>query len=65
MHTDFDRSARWSKKAIGAAMEVHRNKGPGFIESIYEKCMMHECQLQGIPAKNQVDVSIEYKGLVF
>lgn len=46
-------------------MEVHRIKGPGFIESIYERCLAHELGLQGIPAENQLLVPIEYKGLLF
>ena len=65
MHPDFPRADKWSKKVIGAAIEVHRHKGPGLLESIYEKCLMRELELQEIPAKNQVVVPVEYKGLVF
>ena len=50
---------------IGAAIEVHRLKGPGLLEPIYEKCLMRELFLQNIPAKNQLVVPIEYKGYVF
>ena len=50
---------------IGAAIEVHRQKGPGLLESIYEKCLMRELELQGIPARNQVVVPLEYKGYTF
>lgn len=50
---------------IGAAIEVHRDKGPGLIESIYEKCLMHELGLRNIPACQQRIVRVEYKGLVF
>jgi len=39
--------------------------GPGLIESIYEKCLMRELSLQNIPAKNQMQVPIEYKGYTF
>lgn len=46
-------------------MEVHRHKGPGLIESIYEKCMLREFALRQIPAVNQQLVRIEYKGMVF
>lgn len=65
MHVDFKRADEWSRKSIGAAIEVHRIKGPGLIESIYEKCLMRELELQKIPAMNQVVVPIEYKGMVF
>ena len=44
---------------------MHRLKGPGLIESIYEKCLVHELGLRGLPAVNQRLVKIEYKGLVF
>ena len=54
-----------SRVAIGAAIEVHRLKGPGLIESIYERCVMRELELLKIAAVNQRIVRIEYKGLVF
>ena len=47
------------------AIEVHRNKGSGLIESIYERCLMRELELRKIVAVNQRLVRIEYKGLVF
>ena len=65
MHPDFERADALSERVIGAAIEVHRRMGPGLIESIYEKCMMRELQLQEIPAKNQLVVPIEYKGYTF
>ena len=65
MHPEFKRADAWSKKFIGAAIEVHRNKGPGLLESIYEKCLMRELELQGIPAKDQLIVTVEYKGYTF
>jgi GxxExxY protein len=65
MHQDFKKADALSARVIGAAIEVHRHKGPGLIESIYERCLMHELHLQGISAINQLVVPIEYKGLVF
>ena len=65
MHRDFERADGWSSKVIGAAIEVHRHKGPGLLEEIYEKCMMRELSLQSIPAENQKIVPVEYKGFVF
>ena len=65
MHPDYERADALSRRLIGAAIEVHREKGPGLIESIYEKCLMRVLQLQGIPARNQVTVPVEYKGYIF
>ena len=65
MHPDYERANGLTSKAIGAAIEVHREKGPGLLESIYQKCMMRELELRGIPAVSQLVVPIEYKGYVF
>jgi GxxExxY protein len=65
MHLDYEKAHCWSKRAIGAAIEVHRLKGPGLIESIYERCFLRELFLQKIPFVSQLTVPIEYKGLVF
>src|SRR3974390_3780035 len=56
---------RLSHAVIGAAIEVHRLKGPGLIESIYEKCVLRELLLRNITAVNQGMVRVEYKGFVF
>mgnify|MGYP001561516706 CR=1 FL=1 len=65
MHKDFNRADEWSGKVIGAAIEVHRIKGPGLLEEIYEKCLMRELQLRSVPAESQVVVPVEYKGFTF
>ena len=65
MHPLYDTADNLSRSAIGAAIEVHRLKGPGLIESIYERCMMRELELRKISAVSQRVVRIEYKGLVF
>ncbi len=65
MHPLFQKADALSHQAIGAAIEVHRLKGPGLIESIYERCLMRELELRGIRTVNQRIVRIEYKGLVF
>ena len=65
MHPLFEKADRLSSEVIGAAIEVHRDKGPGLIESIYERCMLRELQLRSIPATTQKLVRGEYKGLVF
>lgn len=65
MHPLFEKADRLSREVIGAAIEVHRLKGSGLIESIDEKCLMRELSLRGLSAVNQRLVRIEYKGLVF
>jgi GxxExxY protein len=65
MHPLFQKADELSGKVIGAAIEVHRLKGPGLIESIYERCLMRELELRGIGTVNQRVVRVEYKGLVF
>ncbi len=65
MHPLFEKADRLSHEVIGAAIEVHRILGPGLIESIYERCLMHELSLRGIRAVNQKVVKIDYKGLIF
>jgi GxxExxY protein len=65
MHPLYKKADALTHEVIGAAIEVHRDKGPGLIESIYEKCLLRELELRGIPAVSQKWVPIEYKGLVF
>ncbi len=47
---------------IGAAFEVHRELGPGLLETIYEKCFVKEMILRGFNVKNQIAVPIQFKG---
>jgi GxxExxY protein len=65
VHPKYQRADKLSYEAIGAALEVHRIKGAGLLESIYERCMMREFELRQVPAVNQQIVTIEYKGLAF
>jgi len=65
MHPKFQRADDWCSDVIGAAIEVHRLKGPGLLESIYEKCLKHELTLRNIPFISQIQVPIEYKGYRF
>lgn len=65
MHAKFARADQLSQEVIGAAIEVHRVKGSGLIESIYERCLLRELELRAIPATTQKLVRIDYKGLVF
>ena len=65
MHPLFVKADKLSYDTIGAAIEVHRHKGAGLIESIYEKCMLRELELRNIACANQRAVLIEYKGYTF
>jgi len=60
---DVDELNRLSSETIGAAIEVHRNLGPGLLESAYESCLSWELRQRGLHVENQVPVTIRYKGL--
>jgi len=62
MHPLFERASGLTETVIAAAIEVHRNKGPGLIESIYEWCLLKELELRGLECISQKSVVIEYKG---
>lgn len=47
---------------VGAAIEVHREIGPGLLESIYERLLKHELFLRGFKVETQVNVPVLYKG---
>jgi GxxExxY protein len=65
MHPLFAKADQLSSVLIGAAIEVHRVLGPGLLESIYERCLMHELELRGIATQKQQIVRICYKDMVF
>ncbi len=65
MHPDYERACGLTGEIIAGAIEVHRDKGPGLIESIYEKCFLHEMSLRKMSCVNQKIVRVEYKGLIF
>ena len=48
--------------AIGASFEVYNSLGPGLLESVYEKALIHELKLRGLNVSSQVPVEIVYKG---
>jgi GxxExxY protein len=52
-----------TEQIIGAAIEVHKQLGPGLLESAYEECLCHELHLREIPFRRQVPVPVTYKGI--
>ncbi len=50
-------------KIIGCAIEVHKHIGPGLLESVYEKCFVHELSLGGVRNQSQKNIPLSYKGL--
>lgn len=51
-----------TSQVIGASIAVHKEKGPGFLESIYENCLRIEFRKRGIKAEFQKEVEIHYEG---
>jgi hypothetical protein len=63
MKTEKERLNQLSEKVIGAAIEVHRDLGPGLLESTYEASLMYELELQGFNLKRQLSLPIKFKDL--
>jgi len=53
-----------TKEIIGAAMEVHRNLGNGFLESVYEEALAIEFDLRKVRYERQKGIDVFYKGLL-
>lgn len=53
-----------TERIIGACIEVHRELGPGLLESIYEEALCHELHLQNITCARQINIEVRYKGIV-
>jgi GxxExxY protein len=57
LHEELTREIR------GAATEVHREVGPGLLESAYEECLCRELSLRGLSFQRQVPLPVTYKGV--
>lgn len=55
-----ERVEQLSHRVIGAALKVHKELGPGLIESIYERCLCYEFQKSGLEFERQVAVPVVY-----
>lgn len=62
MHPLFQKASGLTESIIAAAIEVHRDKGLGLIEAIYEWCLTKELELRGLNWVSQKTVPIDYKG---
>jgi GxxExxY protein len=47
---------------MGACFEVYKDKGPGFLEAVYQECLALEFELRGIPFRQQEPLALSYKG---
>lgn len=52
-----------SHAVIGAALAVHRELGPGLLESVYEVCLTHELTIRGVPFETGLRVPVIYAGV--
>ena len=60
---DKQRIDALNEAIIGAAIEVHRELGPGLLESAYMACLVHELTHRGLRCSTEVQVPVVYKGL--
>jgi len=61
MHPLYQQAAAITHDVISAAIEVHKDKGPGLLESIYLWCLCKELELRGYNVTSQKSVVIRYK----
>jgi GxxExxY protein len=52
-------------KIIGAAQEVYKELGPGYLESVYDDALCYELDLRNIPYQRQIDLDVKYKDVIF
>jgi GxxExxY protein len=64
MHEPSEELDRCAHAVIGAAIEVHRHLGPGFLETVYGEAMAIEMSLRGISFERQFPLAVTYKGHV-
>ena len=62
MESKYDIHNFLSREIIGAAIEVHKELGPGLLECVYEACLIQELRNRGLHVENQVPIPLYYKG---
>ena len=63
--TEGDIHRDLTEAIIGGAITVHRELGPGLLESVYEKCLAFELVDRGLPVTTQKEIPVRYKNLTF
>lgn len=58
-----DRLNEVSGMVLGAAIDVHKELGPGLLESAYETCLAYELAQRGLNVRRQVELPVTYKGV--
>jgi GxxExxY protein len=62
MNADEDKRDSLTERVLGAVFEVSNTLGAGFLEKVYERALLRELRIRGIPATAQAPISITYKG---
>jgi len=62
-HEDHMEFEPLSNKTIGLALQVHRELGPGLLESAYQACLAYELRAAQIPFEAEAPLPVRYKGL--
>jgi len=65
MHSKFNKADKLSYEVINAALEVHRIKGPGLLEPLYQRWLARELEIRNIPCLREKRIPIDYKGYIF
>ena len=60
---DRDKLNELSKEIFEAALSVHREMGPGLLESVYQECLLKELKLRDINSQQMVMIPLIYKGI--
>lgn len=60
---DIEKYNHLTRQIIGAAMEVHRILGCGFLESVYQKAMEEELRIRNIPFQSHFQLLVKYKSI--
>ncbi|MFP6894672.1 MAG: GxxExxY protein [Opitutales bacterium] len=53
--------SKLSNQVLGCAIEVHRELGPGLLESTYEQCLAHELHAKNVTCRTQCPMPVQYK----
>ena len=60
-----EKEEKIATQIVDAAYTIHKRLGPGLLEKVYEVCFCHELTKRGLSFQRQMDVPIEYDGIVF